>query len=271
MELRTLIYEKLNGVGTITFNRPERMNAVTPQMCADLKEILDIIEADDELRCIVLTGAGSAFSAGGDKDTINEFHTMGPPASRRLLQRSTRPMRQLYMLEKVTIAKVNGDAVGGGASFALACDFVVAAEKARFGFVFSNIGIIPDMGCMYFLPRIVGLRTAKKLVFEGNIFSAEEALKLGIVSEMVASEELDSAVNSLAERMTSRPKDSLGLMKNIMQKGMEMDLEALLEREVEAQSLLWKTEDHKEGFQALLERRKPNFNLKSKKGGNHEK
>jgi len=261
MELKTLIYGKSDGVGTITLNRPEQMNAVTPQVCVDLKEILEVIEADDEVRCVVLTGAGRAFSAGGDMDTINEFQAMGPPASRRLLQRSTRPMQQLYMLGKVTIAKVNGDAIGGGASLALACDFVVAAEKARFGFVFSNIGIIPDMGCMYFLPRVVGLRTAKKLVFEGNIFSAEEALKLGIVSEMVANEDLDSAVNRLAERMTNKPKDSIGLMKNIMQKGMEMDLAALLEREVEAQSLLWKTEDHKEGLQALLERRKPNFNL----------
>ncbi|MBC8418399.1 MAG: enoyl-CoA hydratase/isomerase family protein [Desulfobacterales bacterium] len=262
MELKTLIYEKSDAVGTITFNRPERMNAVTPQVCMDLKEILEVIEADDEVRCVVLTGAGRAFSAGGDMDTIKEFQIMGPPASRKRLQRSTRPMQQLYMLEKVTIAKVNGDAIGGGASLALACDFVVAAEKARFGFVFSNIGIIPDMGCMYFLPRIVGLRMAKKLVFEGNIFSAEEALKLGIVSEMVATEDLDSAVNSLAERMAGKPKDSMGLMKSIMQKGMEMDLVALIEREVEAQSLLWKTEDHKEGLQALLERRRPNFNLK---------
>lgn len=262
MELETINYEKSAGIGTITLNRPERLNAVTPQVCMDLKEVLDIIEADDEVRCVLLTGAGRAFSAGGDMDTIKEFQSMGPPASRRRLQRSTRPMQQLYMLEKVTIAKVNGDAIGGGASLALACDFVIASEKARFGFVFSNIGIIPDMGCMYFLPRIVGLRAAKKLVFEGNIFSAGEALQLGIVSEIASPEELDSVVNSLAERMARKPKDSLGLMKNIMQKGLEMDLAALLEREVEAQSLLWQTEDHQEGLQALLARRKPDLNPK---------
>jgi 2-(1,2-epoxy-1,2-dihydrophenyl)acetyl-CoA isomerase len=262
MELKTLIYEKSNGVGTITLNRPERLNAITPQVCTDLKEILDVVESDEEVRCIILTGAGRAFSAGGDMDTIQAFQTMEPPASRKLLQRSTQPMQQLYMLEKITIAKVNGDAIGGGASLALACDFVIASDKARFGFVFSNIGIVPDMGCMYFLPRVVGLRAAKKLVFEGNIFSAEEARKLGIVSEMVSPEDLDSTVNSLAERMVRKPTNSLGLMKNIMQKGLEMDLVALLEREVEAQSLLWKTEEHLEGFQALLSRRKPNFNLK---------
>jgi len=258
MELKTLIYEKSNGVGTITLNRPERLNAITPQVCTDLKEILDAVESDEEVRCIILTGAGRAFSAGGDMDTIQAFQTMEPPASRKLLQRSTQPMQQLYMLEKITIAKVNGDAIGGGASLALACDFVIASDKARFGFVFSNIGIVPDMGCMYFLPRVVGLRAAKKLVFEGNIFSAEEAMKLGIVSEMVTPEDLDSATNSLAERMARKPMDSLGLMKNIMQKSLEMDLVALLEREVEAQSLLWKTEEHLEGVQALLSRRKPN-------------
>jgi 2-(1,2-epoxy-1,2-dihydrophenyl)acetyl-CoA isomerase len=164
------------------------------------------------------------------------------------------------MLEKVTIARVNGDAIGGGASLALACDFVVAAQNARFGFVFSNIGIIPDLGCMYFLPRIVGLRMAKKLVFEGNIFSAEEALNMGIVSELVASENLDATVKRLAEKMASRPGNSLGMMKHIMQKGMEMDLASLIDREVEAQSLFWKTRDHKEGLQAFIEKRAPNFN-----------
>ncbi|MBW2637321.1 MAG: enoyl-CoA hydratase/isomerase family protein [Deltaproteobacteria bacterium] len=260
--METVNYEKSNGIGTITLNRPERMNAVTPQLCDDVKQVLDMIQSDDEVRCVILTGAGRAFSAGGDMDTIKEFQAMGQPASRRRLQWSTRLVEQLYMLEKVTIAKVNGDAIGGGASLALACDFVVAADKARFGFVFTNIGIMPDMGCMYFLPRIVGLRTAKKLVFEGNIFSAEEGMKMGMVSEVVPSEDLDTVVDNLAEKMARKAKDSLGLMKNIMQKGMDMNLASLMDREAEAQSLLWKTRDHKEGLQALLEKRKPTFNIK---------
>lgn len=262
MKLKTMIYEKSDGIGTITFNRPERMNAVNRQFSEDLKQILDIIEVDDQVRCVILTGAGRAFSAGGDMDTIKKLQAMDPLDSRRQLQWSTRSMLQLYMLEKVTIAKVNGDAIGGGAAFSLACDFVVAAEKARFGFVFSNLGIIPDMGSMYFLPRVVGLRAAKRLVFEGNIFSAEEALKLGIVSEMVPSENLDATVNALAERMASKPKDCMGLMKQIMQRGLEMDFASLMDREVEAQSFLWRTRDHKEGIQALLEKRSPKFNLK---------
>jgi 2-(1,2-epoxy-1,2-dihydrophenyl)acetyl-CoA isomerase len=262
MEMETVIYEKSDGIATVTLNRPERMNAVTPKLCADLKQVLDMIEVDDDVRCVILTGAGRAFSAGGDMETIKEFQTMDPPDSRRRLQWSTRLIQQLYMLEKVTIARINGDAIGGGASFALACDFAIAAEEARFGFVFSNLGIIPDLGCMYFLPRIVGLRTAKRLVFEGNIFSAEEAFNMGIVSELVTSENLDATVNRLAEKMASRPKDSQGMMKHIMQKGMEMDLGSLIDREIEAQSLFWKTRDHREGLQAFIEKRVPNFNLK---------
>lgn len=260
MNLETVVYAKSDGIGTITLNRPERLNAVTPQLCADLKQTLDGIETDDEVRCVILTGAGRAFSAGGDMQTIKEFQTMDPPASRRRLQWSTRLIQQLYMLEKVTIARVNGDAIGGGASLVLACDFVVAAKNARFGFVFSNIGIIPDLGCMYFLPRIVGLRMAKKLVFEGNLFSAEDAFNMGIVSEVAAPENLDDTVKKLAEKMSSRPGNSLGMMKHIMQKGMEMDLASLIDREVEAQSLFWKTHDHKEGLQAFIEKRAPNFN-----------
>lgn len=269
MDLKTMRYEAANGIGTITFNRPERMNAVTPEVCADLKQLLDIIERDNEVGCVVLTGAGRAFSAGGDMETIKDFHSMEPSASRKRLQRSTHPMRQLYMLEKVTIAKVNGAAIGGGASFALACDFAIASKNARFGFVFSNIGIIPDMGCLYFLPRIVGLRTAKKLFYEGNIFSAQEALEMGLVSEVVPPEDLDATVDDLAQRMAGKPLDSMGLMKNILQKGMEMDLESLIEREVEAQSLLWISDDHKEGLAAFLEKRAPNFG-KKKKGGKDE-
>lgn len=269
MDLNTMTYEQANGVGTITFNRPERMNAVTPQVCSDLKQVLDIIDRDDDVGCVVLTGAGRAFSAGGDMETIKEFQEMEPAASRRRLQRSTLPMRQLYMLEKITIAKVNGAAIGGGASFAMACDFVIASEKARFGFVFSNIGIIPDMGCLYFLPRIVGLRTAKRLIYEGNIFSAQEALELGLVSEVVSPEDLDATVDSLADRMARKARHSLGQMKHLLQKGLEMDLQSLIEREVEAQSLLWVSADHKEGLQAFLEKRTPNFGNK-KRGAKDE-
>lgn len=255
MQLETMTYEKADRIGTITFNRPDRMNAVTPQVCSDLEQVLARIEKDDEVGCVILTGAGRAFSAGGDMETIKEFQSMEPASARRRLQSSTRPMRRLYMLEKITIAKVNGPAIGGGASLAIACDFVIASENARFGFVFSNIGIIPDMGCLYFLPRIIGLPKAKKLMYEGNIFSAREGLESGLVSEVVAPEQLDATVNSLAQRMAHKPPASLGLMKHLIQKGMEMDLDSLIEREVEAQSLLWISKDHKEAIQSFLETR----------------
>lgn len=269
MELETVRYEKANGIGVITFNRPERMNAVTPQLCADVGKALEAVKWDDEVGCVILTGEGRAFSAGGDMETIQELQAMEPAASRKRLCKSTRIMAQLYGLEKVTIAKVNGDAIGGGAALALACDFVVANEKARLGFVFANLGIVPDMGSMYFLPRIVGLPMAKKLFFEGNIFTARQALEMGLIGDVAAAEDLDSKVNELAQRMAAKPRYSLGLMKSIIHRGMEMDLESLLMREAEAQSLLWKTPDHLEAIQAFVEKRAPNFGG-TKKGGRDE-
>ncbi|MBU0514281.1 MAG: enoyl-CoA hydratase/isomerase family protein [Proteobacteria bacterium] len=268
MDLETMNYEKANGIGVITFNRPDRMNAVTPQFCADLMAALDLVAREDDVGCLILTGAGRAFSAGGDMDTIAELQDMAPPASRKRLMRSTAVMAKLYTLEKITIAKVNGAAVGGGAALTLACDFIVASESARFGFVFSNLGIVPDMGSMYFLPRIVGLPLAKRLFYEGNIFSAREALEMGLVSDVVAPEKLDAAADDLAGRMAAKPRASLGMMKSILQRGMEMDLESLLLREAEAQSLLWKTPDHKEAIQAFVEKRTPKFG--GNKGGKDE-
>lgn len=268
MELETMSFEKADGIGVITFNRPDRMNAVTPEFCSDLIRALDIVARDDEVGCLILTGAGRAFSAGGDMDTIAELQDMEPAASRKRLITSTSVMKKLYTLEKVTIAKVNGPAVGGGAALALACDFIIASESAKFGFVFSNLGLVPDMGSMYFLPRIVGLPLAKKLFYEGDIFSAPRALEMGLVTDVVAPEELDAAVDALAGRMAKKPRLSLGLMKSIIQRGMEMDLESLLLREAEAQSLLWKTPDHKEAIQAFVEKRAPNF--EGNKGGKDE-
>ncbi len=259
MDLQTMSYDQAGGVGRVTFNRPERMNAVSAQFCADLSAILDLAAADESVGCLVLTGAGRAFSSGGDMNVIREIRDLEPPASRRQLIAATRVMARLYHLEKITIARVNGPAIGGGAALAVACDFVIVAEDAPLGFVFSNLGLVPDMGTMYFLPRIVGLPLAKKLCYEGDIFSAREALEMGLISAVVPPEELDAAVDDLAGRLAAKPRANQGLMKTILQESMSLDLDSLLIREAEAQALLWKTADHQEAVRAFFEKRPPKF------------
>lgn len=259
MDLETMTYEQADGVGRVTFNRPELRNAVSDQFCADLAQILDLVAGDQAVGCLVLTGAGRAFCSGGDMNVIREVQQMEPPASRKRMMTATTVMSKLYHLEKVTIARVNGAAIGGGAALAIACDFVIASENAQMGFVFSNLGLVPDMGAMYFLPRIVGLPLAKKLCYEGNTFSAREAMDMGLILAAVAPDQLDDAVNDLAERLAAKPRANLGLMKNILQESLAMDLNSLLVREAEAQALLWKTADHKEAILAFFEKRPPRF------------
>jgi 2-(1,2-epoxy-1,2-dihydrophenyl)acetyl-CoA isomerase len=259
MDFETMTYDQAGGVGRVTFNRPERMNAISAQVCADLMAILDLAEADESVGCLVLTGAGRAFSSGGDMQTILEIRDLDPPASRRQFIAATRVMARLYHCEKITIARVNGPAIGAGAALAVACDFVIASQDATFGFVFCNLGVVPDMGTMYFLPRIIGLPLAKKLCYEGNIFSAREAKEMGLIADAVAPGDLDAAVDDLAGRLAAKPRANQGLIKNILQASLDLDLDALLVREAEAQALLWKTADHAEAVQAFFEKRPPRF------------
>jgi 2-(1,2-epoxy-1,2-dihydrophenyl)acetyl-CoA isomerase len=259
MDFQTMTYDQAGGVGRVTFNRPERMNAVSAEFCSDLAKILDLVARDESVGCLVLTGAGRAFSSGGDLNVVREIRDLEPPASRRQLIAATRVMARLYHLEKITIARVNGPAIGAGAALAVACDFVIAADDALFGFVFSNLGLVPDMGTMYLLPRIVGLPLAKKLCYEGNTFSAQKALEMGLISEVVAAGDLDAAVNDLAGRLAAKPRANQGLMKTILQESLDLDLDSLLVREAEAQALLWKTADHQEAIRAFFEKRPPRF------------
>jgi enoyl-CoA hydratase/carnithine racemase len=162
-------------------------------------------------------------------------------------------------IEKPIIAAVNGDAIGGGANLALACDLVIASEKARFGQTFVKVGLIPDWGGLYLLPRLVGMAKAKELIFTGKMISAIEAERIGLVNKVVPQEEWETAILKLAKELAESPPRAIGISKSLLHKSLESDIETMFELEANVQPLLFSTKDFGEGIKAFLEKRKPRF------------
>ncbi len=248
------------GIGRLVLNRPEVLNALTPEMMAEIIAALEILEADDAVRALLITGAGRAFSAGGDagfleklidyrpfeiKDTVYAFFGKG--------------VRNLKMFPKPTVAAVNGPAAGAGFEIALACDFRVASSKALFHQSWIHLGLISPLGGMYLLPRLVGLARANEILLLGRQVDGAEAAAMGLVNETVTHEELDATAARLAGRLADGPPLALRAMKEGIRRGMESTLAAEWEHSVYVQGLLIDSEDYAEGVRALVERRKANF------------
>lgn len=204
-----------------------------------------------------MTGSGRAFCAGGDISTMQAG--AGPFAGRERLKKVHGIITGLLRMEKPVIAAVNGYAVGAGCNLALACDIIIAAESAKFGQAFVNIGLVTDMGGAYLLPRAVGLHKAKELCFTGQNIEAREAERIGLVNRVVPDAELESTVKALAGKLAKAPTKAIALAKELLNKSFETNLYALLEFESFAQSTAFQTEDFKEGAAAFLEKREPHF------------
>lgn len=254
---RSIRFERERGVALITLNNPERRNALTEEMKEEILSALQGVEGEAELRALVLTGAGTAFCAGGDIRRIGQRLT--PEEIRETMQRSQRLLRKLFYLEKPVVAAVNGDAVGIGCNLALAADFVLASEKVRFAEIFVKIGLVPDFGGLYLLPRLVGLAKSKELTYLGEMLSAQEAKEMGLIYKVVPHEELRSEALEFAQRLAAMPTLAIGRAKRVLNRAFNLTLEEVLEREIELQTFLHQTEDHREGIQAFLEKRKPRF------------
>lgn len=237
----TVLYQVAEGVGTVTLNQPDRANAIDHLLCAELAAVLATAAADPQVRALVLTGAGPHFSAGGDLELIRTFLDADPAEVEESVARSLAVIRVLYELRKPTIARVQGAAVGGGCALALACDFIVAAETASFRFPFVDLGIVPDLGTLYLLPRKIGAPRAKELCYLGGSLTAAEALAAGLVSRVTPAVELDAATAALARSLAAKPAPALALMKGILQAGLQADLKSVLDHEAGAQALLWQT------------------------------
>lgn len=251
----TVLYEVRNQVAYITLNRPDKLNAFTEQLNKEIQMAIKNASRDKSVRTLVLTGSGRAFCSGEDLSGVSEDMDHG-----EVLRKRYNPMLlELDRCEKPVIAAVNGVAAGAGMSLALACDFRISSEKASFVEAFIHVGLVPDAGNLYYLPRLIGHAKALELAVFGEKVPAEKAKELGLVSEVIPLEEWDEKVAAFAERLANMPTKAIGLIKRSLKASWHSNLEEFLERDAQSQRIAGKTADHKEGVQSFLEKRKPVF------------
>jgi 2-(1,2-epoxy-1,2-dihydrophenyl)acetyl-CoA isomerase len=252
----TIVFEKKSAVATITLNRPQALNAFVPQMNQEVMEALKDGERDGAVRCFVITGAGRAFCAGQDLKgrTPDQKGSLGVS-----LREKYNPMiRQIRQTEKIVIAAVNGVAAGAGCNLALACDLRVASEEAKFIQSFVRVGLAPDSGGSFILPRLVGLSKAMELLLLGETVEAHEAQRIGLVAKVFPTAEFADSTKEIAERVARAPR-AIGLIKRAVNHAMIPSLETDLEYEAHLQEIAGRSADYDEGVRAFLEKRTPIF------------
>ena len=250
-------FVKENGVGFITLNRPEKYNSYNREMALQLQQALDDCAADEEIRCIYLTGAGKGFCSGQD---LSEAMNPTPEEFERMVREHyNATILRIRQVEKPVIAAVNGVAAGAGANIALACDIVLAAESASFIQAFSKIGLIPDSGGTYFLPRLVGMQRAAALMMTGDKVMAAEAVSMGMIYKSYPDAEFEAESKKMAYTLAQMPTKGIGLTKRLLNATYGNSLEAQLDMEKTVQVEAGTSHDFKEGVQAFLEKRKPHF------------
>ena len=255
--MSSILYNLEGGVGHITFNRPDKYNAFNREMALALQDQLDECAADKSVRCLVLTGQGKAFCSGQDLKEVTDAN--GPSLPSIVLHHYNPIIERIRRIEKPVVAAVNGVAAGAGANIALACDIVVATKSASFIQAFSMIGLIPDSGGTYFLPRLIGFQKATALAMLGDKVSAEEAERLGMIYKFVDDDQFTEEYNKLAARLAAMPTRGLGLTKRAFNFALTNDLAGQLEIELMLQTEAGESDDYKEGVAAFLEKRRPQF------------
>ena len=257
MDYETLILDLNDHVATVRMNRPESMNALEYQLRVDLVSCFGEFTEDEDVRVVLLTGTGKAFSAGGDLRELRQ--RMDIDRSREYVRHVSRVILAIKSLEKPVIAAVNGAAFGAGFSIVMACDLVVASVQARFSQAFVKVGLVPDLGGTYFLPRLVGLQKAKEFAFTGKIVSAHELFEWGVINLLVPHKELRRKAFDLACQLAEGAPLALGSSKKLLNENWESSLEEALEREAQSQAVCMQSEDHMEGIAAFHEKRKGHF------------
>lgn len=247
-----------NQVAYITLNRPDVFNSFNREMAFSLQSILDDCEHNNGVRSIVITGNGKAFCAGQDLKEVTNPELN--PGFKKILEEHYNPIiTRIRAINKPIIAAVNGVAAGAGANIALSCDLVVASNKASFIQAFSKIGLIPDSGGTFFLPRLIGFQKATALIMLGDKVTAEEAEELGMIFKVISSESFNEEVEKLAIKLANMPTKALGLIKELLNKSITNTLEQQLELEGKLQIEAALSEDYTEGVNAFMEKRKPIF------------
>ena len=254
----SILIKTENQVAYITLNRPDVFNSFNREMALLLQSILDDCEYNNEVRSIVITGNGKAFCAGQDLKEVTSSELN--PGFKKILEEHYNPIiTRIRSIHKPIVAAVNGVAAGAGANIALSCDLVVASNKASFIQAFSKIGLIPDSGGTFFLPRLIGFQKATALMMLGDKVTAEEAEELGMIFKVISSESFNEEVEKLAVKLANMPTKALGLIKELLNKSITNTLEQQLELEGKLQIEAALSEDYTEGVNAFMEKRKPIF------------
>lgn len=251
-------YEEQGRIAIATINRPDKRNALALQTYQELGEAVRTVAAEPGLRVLVITGEGTSFSSGADIDEVLALEETVEAALARFRQ-SHGFIAQLRGLNKPVIAAMNGDAAGAGCSVALAADIRIMAESGRIGLTFARVGLGPDMGASYFLPRLVGLAKAYELAFTGDLLSAAEAERIGLVNRVVPAADVLKTSLELAAKIARGPAQALAVAKQSLERGLMLDLKASLEEEIISQSLLLNGHDGREGLRSFREKRRPEF------------
>lgn len=247
-----------NKVATITLNRPEVFNSINREMAFLFQDTLDACEKNDEVRAIVITGSGKAFGAGQDLKEVTDPDLN--PGFKKILEEHYNPIiTRIRNINKPIVAAVNGVAAGAAANIALACDIVVASEKANFIQAFSLIGLVPDSAGTYFLPRLIGFQKAMALAMLGDKISSEEAEKMGMIYKSIPADQFEEEVSKLALKLANMPTKALGFIKELFNKSITNTLEEQLALESKLQIEAAQSEDYAEGVAAFMEKRKPVF------------
>ncbi|GLS98630.1 2-(1,2-epoxy-1,2-dihydrophenyl)acetyl-CoA isomerase [Sphingobium jiangsuense] len=252
----TITVDKQGPVAIVTLDRPQTKNAITQEMRGQLYGAFEDIALDHEVRAVILTGAGGDFCSGMD---VGGMGRGGVTGSMDRMHTLNRIARAIYALKKPTIAAVPGVCVGVGFSYALACDIVLAGEKAKFAAIFRNIALAPDGGLVWHLRQLIGVQKAKELVYSGRIIRAEEAVEMGIAYEKVADGALMDRAMELAASFAAGPTVAMGLAKRQFDLAWNASFEQYLDMEATMQPIASRTEDHEEGLRAFREKRKPEF------------
>lgn len=258
MTFETILYEVEDGVGTITLNRPDSLNAFNSQMIGETADAFKQCSRDAQVRCIVLTGAGKGFSSGQD---LKEVQGRGDEFSiaEHLRGGYNLLINRMVSLEKPILGAINGVAAGAGCGVALACDIRIASDQASFIQVFSKVGLIPDSGSTWLLPRLVGYARAYEMAITADRVTAEQALQWGLVNQVTPAAQLMEIVRAWAIKLAQGPTRAFGLTKRAMMRAWQMSLPQALEYEAMLQAAASQTEDNKEGVAAFLEKRQPRF------------
>jgi len=259
--VRTFLYQEDGGIGTITLNRPERLNAITFEVYRELTDFFATLRDEKDVRVVVITGAGRAFCSGGDvRDIIGELQGRDAAGLLEFTRLTCELIRNMRALPKAIIASLNGTTAGAGACIALASDIRIAAEEAKIAFIFVKVGLAgTDMGATYLLPRVIGLAKATELLMTGDFISAEEAERIGLYNRVVARDQLETVTREFAEKLARGPALGIAKTKEMLNREMHMGFDSGLEAEAVTQALCMQTPDFKEAHAAFIEKREAKF------------